>query len=80
LEGAISDLEKAIGLRTPDHLANANEGFFLAMAHWQLGERGKAREWFAASVQWMDKGLQDNAELKRFRAEAADLLGVEKKD
>jgi hypothetical protein len=28
-------------------------------------------------VQWMHKGLPENAELKRFRAEAAELLGLE---
>jgi hypothetical protein len=27
----------------------------------------------------MEKGSKDDAELKRFRAEAAELLGVEKK-
>jgi serine/threonine protein kinase/tetratricopeptide (TPR) repeat protein len=79
-KGAIADLEKAIGLRTPDYPFTAEEGFFLAMAHWQLGEKDKAREWFAKSVQWMDKGNKEDAELKRFRAEAAELLGVEKKD
>lgn len=50
-------------------------GFFLAMAHWQLGEKDKAREWFAKSVQWMEKGAKDE-ELRRFRVEAAELLGI----
>jgi tetratricopeptide (TPR) repeat protein len=77
---AIADLEKAITLRKPDDPTNANEGFFLAMAHWQLGEKDKAREWFDKSVQWMDKGKKDEAQLKRFRAEAAELIGVERKD
>jgi hypothetical protein len=49
------------------------------MTYWQLGAKDKARTWFDKSVQWMDKGLPENAELKRFRAEAAELLGVEKK-
>ncbi len=79
-KGAIADLEKAIGLRTPDHPDNANEGFFLAMAHWQLGEQDKARAWFAKAVQWMEKGNKENDELKRFRAEAAELLGIEEKE
>jgi serine/threonine protein kinase/tetratricopeptide (TPR) repeat protein len=79
-KGAIADLEKAIGLRTPDRPGNAANGFFLAMAHWQLGAKDKAREWFAKAVQWMEKGNKENAQLKRFRAEAAELLGVEKKD
>jgi serine/threonine protein kinase/tetratricopeptide (TPR) repeat protein len=46
-KGAIAALEKEIGLRTPDHPNSANEGFFLAMSYWQLGEKDKAREWFA---------------------------------
>jgi hypothetical protein len=79
-KGAIADLEKAIGLRAPDDPMNANVGFFLAMAHWRLGEHDKASEWFAKSVQWMDRGLHDNAELQHFRAEAAELLGVGKKN
>src|SRR5439155_17573706 len=58
--GAIADLEKAIGLRNPDHPNRASNGFFLAMAHWQLGEKDKARAWFDKSVQWMDKSSQDN--------------------
>src|SRR5581483_3438237 len=53
---AIADLEEAISLRRPDDPADANEGFFLAMAHWQLGEQDKAREWFAKAMQWMEKG------------------------
>ena len=54
--------------------------FSLAMAHWQLGDKDEAREWFAKAVQWMEQGKQDDAELKRLRAEAAELLGVEKKE
>jgi serine/threonine protein kinase len=75
-KGAIADLEKAISLRNPDHPSNAFGGFFLAMAHWQLGQKDEARTWFEKSVQWMNRGLQDNIELKRFCAEAADLLRV----
>ena len=33
--------------------------FFLAMAHWQLGEKEKARKWFNESVQWMEKNQLD---------------------
>jgi tetratricopeptide (TPR) repeat protein len=76
-KGAIADLEKAIGLRNPDHPSNAYDGFVLAMAHWQLGEKDEARAWFDKSVVWMAKGLQENTELKHFRAEAAQLLGIE---
>jgi hypothetical protein len=50
------------------------------MAHWQLGEKDQAREWFTKSVQWLEKGSKENDELMRFRAEAAELLGVGTKD
>jgi tetratricopeptide (TPR) repeat protein len=53
--------------------------FFLAMAHWRLGEKDKAREWYDKAVAWMDKNQPTNEELLRFRAEAAELLGIEMK-
>ena len=34
--------------------------FFLAMAHWRLGEKDKAREWYERAVQWMDKNQPDD--------------------
>jgi tetratricopeptide (TPR) repeat protein len=49
--------------------------FFLAMAHWQLGDQKQARKWFDQAVALMKERPQDEA-LRRFRAEAADLLGV----
>ena len=45
---------------------DAYDWFFLAMAHWQLGEKGKAREWYNRAVQWMDKSQPSNEELRRF--------------
>jgi tetratricopeptide (TPR) repeat protein len=52
------------------------DSFFLAMAHWQLGEKEKARQWYDKAVAWMDKNKPNDDELRRFRAEAADLLGL----
>ena len=42
--------------------------FFLAMAHWQLGDRVQARTWYDKAVDWMDKNRPQDDELKRFRA------------
>ena len=53
--------------------------FFLAMAHWRLGEKEKGRQWFDGAVQWMDKNMPKGSELGRFRAEAAELMKVEPK-
>ena len=67
---AIVDLQTSVELRGGD----SNDWFFLAMAHWQLGEKDKAREWYDRAVQWMDKNQPTNEELRRFRAEAEELM------
>ena len=60
---------------------DGNDWFFLAMAHWQLGDKPQGRSWYDKAVPWMEKNQPKNEELIRFRAEAAALLGVnEKKD
>jgi tetratricopeptide (TPR) repeat protein len=59
--------------------ADGLDWFFLAMAHWQLDEKGTARRWYDQAVQWMEKHQPDNPELRRLRAEAAGLLGVNDK-
>ncbi len=65
-------------------LPGKNDGFnafFLAMAHWQLGDKPQAHSWYDKAVPWMEKNQPKDEELVRFRAEAAALLGVnEKKD
>jgi Flp pilus assembly protein TadD/serine/threonine protein kinase len=69
-------LKKSMELRNG---GNSEDWFFLAMAHWKLGEKDLARQWYDKAVQWMDKNDPKNDELCRFRSEAAELLGVEKK-
>jgi tetratricopeptide (TPR) repeat protein len=54
----------------------ASDFFFLAMTHWQLGDKEKAREWYQKAIQWMDKDALRDEELRRFRAEAEDLLCI----
>ena len=49
------------------------------MARWKLGEKDKAREGYDRAVQGMDRHQPKNEELLRFRAEAAELLGVNEK-
>ena len=38
-----------------------------------------ARKWYDQAVEWMDKNQPTNKELRRFRSEAAELLGVKEK-
>ena len=46
----------------------AGTWFFLAMAHWQKGEKDQGRQWQKKAVAWMEKNKSQNAELLRFRA------------
>jgi len=48
--------------------------FFLAMAHWQLGEKQQARDWYDRAIRWMDENKPRDEKLRRWRAEAAALL------
>ena len=70
---AIEALGKAMEFRSG---GDAFEWFFLAMAHWQLKNSDEARQWYDKAVPWMEKNKPDDKELQRFRAEAAELLGI----
>ncbi|MBI1917218.1 MAG: protein kinase [Planctomycetes bacterium] len=70
---AVAALVKAMEL---DQGGHSCDWFFLAMAHWQLGDKEAARKWYDQAVEWMEKHHPQHEELRRFRAEAAELLGV----
>jgi serine/threonine protein kinase len=70
---AIKALNKSMEQRNG---GDSFDWFFLAMAHWRLGEKEKARNWFDQAAAWMDKHQPQNIELRRFRGEAADLMGI----
>ena len=59
---------------------DSHDWFFLAMAHWQLGQKDEARKWHDQAVAGMEKRAPQNEELTRFRAEAAQLLGITTKE
>ncbi len=52
---------------------------FLAMAHWQLGDKTQARSWYDKAVPWLEKNQPKNEELIRYRDEAGALLRVNSK-
>ena len=70
-QAAIESLEKAVALREG---GDAFNWYFLAMAHWQLGNKDEARKWYDKAVEWMDKNAATNPELVRFRVEASELV------
>ena len=41
-----------------------------------LGEKEEARQSYDQAVEWMEKNRPEDEELLRFRAEAAELLGI----
>jgi len=46
------------------------------MAHSRLGNKDQARTWFDKAVSWMENNKPKDEELARYRAEAAELLGL----
>jgi serine/threonine protein kinase/Flp pilus assembly protein TadD len=70
-QAAVTALNRATGLRSGGDSA---EWFFLAMAHWQLGEKQQARAWYDRAIQWMNANQPRDETLRRCRAEAAALL------
>jgi tetratricopeptide (TPR) repeat protein len=81
---ACTAFDKSLQLRTGSQggdfrWADAIDWFFLAMSNWQLGQQEQARQWYDRAVQGMVKGQNwqtDVEQLRRFRAEAEELLGV----
>src|SRR5262249_39410648 len=74
LKSAIAALEKSETL-APGRYTGTN-GFFLASAYWQLGDKEKARQRYAQAIEWMDKKNPTDRELLRFRSEASESLGI----
>ena len=70
-KAAIAALNKSTELRKG---GDAIDWFYLAMAHWQLGEKKDAQKWYKKGVSWMEKYQPEDAQLRRFRAEAAKVL------
>jgi len=75
-KSALAALEKSMELRKG---GDSIDWFFLAMCHEKLGDKEKARQWYDRATRWMDKNQANNEELRRFRAEAAQVLGLDKK-
>jgi serine/threonine protein kinase/Tfp pilus assembly protein PilF len=71
-KAAIAALEMSMSLRNG---GDSYDWFFLAISHWHLGHEDQARRWYEQALAWMDAHSPDEAQIRRFRAEAAALLG-----
>jgi len=81
----VGDWQQCIGsLKKSEELAPgqnlAFNAFFLAMAHWQLANKDEARQAYDQAIEWMAKNAPHDDELRRFRAEAEQLVGVQKSE
>jgi serine/threonine protein kinase/Flp pilus assembly protein TadD len=75
---SIDAFHKSMDLQQDPKGGDAGQWFGLAAAHARLGEKEEARRWYDRAVQWMEKHMPDHDELRRFRAEAEQALGVKK--
>ncbi len=71
-------LKKAVELDASG--GSAFNWFFQAMTRWQQGKPQEARRLFDQAVAWMKEKKSDDPELRRFHAEAADLLGLHRSE
>lgn len=68
---AIRALERSMGLGSE---GTGFDYFFLAMAHWRRGDKGRAREWFDRADAWLEGHDPESSELLRLRAEATRII------
>ena len=72
-QAAVEALTRAMEL---GRSGDSCEGFFLAMAHWQLGDKEQARKCYDQAAQRMDEHGRGAPERRSFRAEAKELLKI----
>ena len=73
-EGAALALKKSMEVR--NRRPGTSYAFVLSMACWKLGNKDEARKWYTAALAWTETRFPKHAEVLRFRAEAAALLGL----
>jgi tetratricopeptide (TPR) repeat protein len=73
---ALAAIEKSRQLEGQSDPPSSFDRFFEAMAYSGLGEHEKARRCYDEGVRWMEQYLPDHPDLRRFRAEAARMLGL----
>jgi serine/threonine protein kinase/tetratricopeptide (TPR) repeat protein len=70
---AVASLEKSAELNKG---GGGFDWYFLAMAHARLGHPEEARKYYDRAVEWTQKFKPKNDKLRRFRAEADEVLGI----
>jgi tetratricopeptide (TPR) repeat protein len=76
-QGAVDALNRSMDLRKG---GDGWDWLFLAMAQWRLGNREQARKRYDQAVQWAEQNQPENEDVRRLRAEAAAVLGIDSKE
>jgi len=76
---ALECIEKSRQLEYKPRGPGSFDLFFRSMAYTGLGDREQARRCYDQGVQWMEKHDPKHADLRRFRAEAAEMLKIRDK-
>jgi hypothetical protein len=73
---ALACIEKCRQLNPPQGPPGSFDRFFESMAYSGLGDRENARRCYDEAVQWMEQHAPEHPDLRRFRTEAAQMLGI----
>ena len=77
-DNAAVTLRAALDLRSDWDRSYAFNVLFLAMAEHRRGRENESRALYAKAIAWMEDHKPDTAGLKDLRAEAEEVLGIEK--
>jgi tetratricopeptide (TPR) repeat protein len=72
---ALSALYRSMELHNE---GDSSDWFFLAMIHWRMGRKERARDWFDKAVHWSRVHSHVGDDFYRFEVEAAEALGLPK--
>ena len=76
-QAAVEALEKADAMIEE---GDREHRMFLAMAHWQLGDKERARELYAQGAAWISEHRENSEKQIGFRAEAEELMKITEED
>ena len=67
-----------VAARRPD-MKSEHQGDYWIGTYEKLGDKENARQWYDRATRWMDEHRATNEDLRLFRAEAAQVLGLNNK-
>jgi tetratricopeptide (TPR) repeat protein len=76
-KAALGALEKSMELRQGQG-SDSSDWFFVAMCHGKLGDKERGRQWYDWAANWMDGNPTTDEDLRPFRSEAAEVLGLDR--